>query len=111
MNRRLLSAVLILVLTLQAWVVMPATFASSVSTHSGDVSEHCAGHTSQSTHKCPCCPTGATMAGCMSLCNAVGTGYALALPVIQIPSSAVVPFIAPAAITRTYAPLNPPPIA
>jgi hypothetical protein len=111
MSRRFTSAVLIVVLTLQAVVFAPAAFASSVDAHSITLSGQCPDHPSQGKQRCPCCPDGSVMpAGCTSLGSAFATGCAVALPVIQPCQSDAIPFIAPASVSWTYAPLNPPPI-
>jgi len=109
MGRRLTSAVMIAALLLQALVVTPVTFASAASSHS--TPSHCAEHVGTTKQHCPCCPTGeAVAAGCMSLCTAVSAASVLPVHSVQPSNSAAIPFIAPPALTQTYAPPNPPPI-
>lgn len=110
MPRRLRQAVSIAVLALQV-VLAPALFASSMTANSAAAASHCADQMQHGGQSCPCCPDGGVMvAGCMSLCTAFASVNAFTVPpATPIPSPAI-PFDAPASPTRTYPPLNPPPI-
>jgi hypothetical protein len=107
MPRRLISAVLIAVFALQAIALAPTTFASGVSSLSGN----CADHSGNDGPECPCCPDGTGLsADCMSLCAAFAGGFTLPLPIRMDLPGVTTSVLASSAATQTYAPLNPPPI-
>jgi hypothetical protein len=49
-------------------------------------------------------------AGCMALCAGSMAQNEITVPMFDGPASTAIPFIAPAAMSQTYAPPNPPPI-
>jgi len=111
MRRRLTSAVLIVVLLVQAFVIAPATLAANLASHSA-VAGGCDHQGVPGPHECPCCPDGGVMAaGCMSLCTAFASVATLTLPLLKPVPDPAIPFDEPSSSSQTYPPLNPPPIA
>lgn len=109
MRRHLRHAVLIAFLALQALVV-PALYASSALSNPHAATASCPDQMGQHDQSCHCCPDGVMVAGCMSLCTVFAAAFDVTLPVLLSVPTVSTMLAPPSVPTRTYAPLNPPPI-
>jgi hypothetical protein len=104
MLRTALHILIIVALALQGIAAVGADFA-----HEQEMQQHCLGHDTE-TQDYACCPEGATTTSCAVQCSALQS------PVMwQIPERAAVQRMHPPARetsirSRSYTPLNPPPI-
>ena len=104
MFRTALHILIVIALALQGIAAVGADFAPEQETQ-----QHCQGHDAE-RQDCACCPDGATTSSCAVQCSALQS------PVMwQIPERAAVQRTHPHARetlirSRSYTPLNPPPI-
>jgi len=103
------TVVLIALMVLQT-LLAPTLFASGAPAQSLGAASHCLDHAGEGSHHSPCCPSGVTVAGCMSFCTACAPGFGLVLPVLGLTPLTSTAFVPPGVSTQTYAPPNPPPI-
>jgi len=110
-RRRCASILLTAVLAAQAFVGAEAAFAASADPSASAPAGHCGGGATHDPGQCPCCPDGATMAGCLYLCAAHAV---TAAPRAQAPISAAyaaIAFVSHPKPLQSYPPPDPPPIA
>ena len=112
MGRRGFAGILLAaVLAAQAFVGATAAFAASADSSASVPADHCGGQATHDPGQCPCCPDGASMAGCLYLCaaHAVTAAPSARVP-ISAPSAAIA-FAPQSEPLRSYPPPDPPPIA
>ena len=107
MNRRIVTLLMLLMLTLQG--VADATAQADDSNVAGI--EHCDDH-EKAGPNCHCCDDAGSMdADCAALCSALYIGSAASLTIPRLARSRLIGFSEHWMPSRTYSPPNPPPIS